>query len=430
MLKFNKSFNLTFFFVLLLLFPAALISGPLIPEIISFILIIFFFKKIKSNYLFLKNKYFIFFTCFYIYFLTLSIFTNSISNIFTDHFFYFRFFCFSSAIYFLLNENNKLLKYFSISIVITITILILDVFIQYIFGKNLIGMEIMTVNRYSGLFGSELVLGSYVSRMFPFVFGLIYIYKDDYKYGNLILYFFTLISCLSVFISGERTAVGLLAISLFFIIIKKDNRKFSIILLLILAISLSSLFYFNKSLRYRIIIEPFHQMSMLGNNILDKYSDVATPYEPENLYQFFIFSSHHHSHYVTALNMFKKNIIFGVGPEKFRDNCRLINYSSGQDPCSTHPHNILMQIMSETGLVGLIFFLLIFTFVIIEVFKRINQRKLNSLLDLEYYILLSFLINLWPFLPSGNIFNNWLSYIFYLPLGFYFYIKNFKYESI
>ena len=88
----------------------------------------------------------------------------------------------------------------------------------------------MTVNRYSGLFGSELVLGSYVSRMFPFVFGLIYIHKDDYKYGNLILYFFTLISCLSVFISGERTAVGLLAISLFFIIIKKDNRKFSIIL--------------------------------------------------------------------------------------------------------------------------------------------------------------------------------------------------------
>ena len=127
-------------------------------------------------------------------------------------------------------------------------------------------------------------------------------------------------------------------------------------------------------------------MSMLGNNILDKYSDVATPYEPENLYQFFIFSSHHHSHYVTALNMFKKNIIFGVGPEKFRDNCRLINYSSGQDPCSTHPHNILMQIMSETGLVGLIFFLLVFIFVIIEVFKRINQRKLNSLLDLEYYI--------------------------------------------
>ena len=31
----------------------------------------------------------------------------------------------------------------------------------------------------------------------------------------------------------------------------------------------------------------------------------------------------------------------------------------------------------------------------------------------------SFLITFFPLIPTGNIFNNWLSIIFYLPLGFF-----------
>ena len=32
-------------------------------------------------------------------------------------------------------------------------------------------------------------------------------------------------------------------------------------------------------------------------------------------------------------------------------------------------------------------------------------------------------INLWPIIPSGNFFNNWLSMIYFYPIGFYLYFK-------
>ena len=56
--------------------------------------------------------------------------------------------------------------------------------------------------------------------------------------------------------------------------------------------------------------------------------------------------------------------------------------------------------------------------------KRYNDHK-----DLEYFILITFVINLWPLLPSGNFFNNWLSFIIFFPLGFYIYTKNLKYGN-
>ena len=47
---------------------------------------------------------------------------------------------------------------------------------------------------------------------------------------------------------------------------------------------------------------------------------------------------------MTGINIFKDNFIIMVGPEQFREKCKDIKYASGSDPCSTHPHNILIQI--------------------------------------------------------------------------------------
>ena len=38
------------------------------------------------------------------------------------------------------------------------------------------------------------------------------------------------------------------------------------------------------------------------------------------------------------------------------------------------------------------------------------------------------LINLWPIAPSGNFFNNWLSMLYFYPIGLYLYFK-FKNEK-
>ena len=54
---------------------------------------------------------------------------------------------------------------------------------------------------------------------------------------------------------------------------------------------------------------------------------------------------------------------------------------------------------------------------------------LNSYKFAYIFVILSFIINFFPFLPNGNFFNNWISILFYYPLAIMFFLKNkIKYE--
>ena len=49
------------------------------------------------------------------------------------------------------------------------------------------GIEIYDDGRISSLFGDELILGSYISRLWPILFGLAILLKHDYKINFKIL---------------------------------------------------------------------------------------------------------------------------------------------------------------------------------------------------------------------------------------------------
>ena len=90
------------------------------------------------------------------------------------------------------------------------------------------------------------------------------------------------------------------------------------------------------------------------------------------------------------------------------------------DNCSTHPHNIFFQLLSETGLIGISFYLIILFLTIKELFLFIFNKKKR----LPYiFFLLSFFFYFNPFFPSGQFFNNWYMGIGTFPLIFYFYFK-------
>ena len=77
---------------------------------------------------------------------------------------------------------------------------------------------------------------------------------------------------------------------------------------------------------------------------------------------------------------------------------------------NTHPHNIYFQLFSETGLLGGLFIFLVFIYVtIIIFFSKIEFEK--------KIILISIFINLFPFITSGNFLNNWISILYFYPLG-------------
>ncbi len=94
------------------------------------------------------------------------------------------------------------------------------------------------------------------------------------------------------------------------------------------------------------------------------------------------------------------------------------------DGCNTHPHHTYLQIASENGIVNLVIIILFFVYIIIQ-FINIYRKKYEKRFYNEEVLLLSMiLIQILPIIPSGNFYNNWLSIFFFLPIGFYFALKD------
>ena len=57
--------------------------------------------------------------------------------------------------------------------------------------------------------------------------------------------------------------------------------------------------------------------------------------------------------------------------------------------------------------------------------KRVHRQSAdNPILESKVFLLFSLFLTLFPFIPTGNFFNNWLSCLYFIPIGFLFYINN------
>ena len=232
-----KSINLQK--ILILLFPIALISGPLIPEIIIFFsLSLYFFITPKKEIIDdLCNKIFIFCFVFYIYILFSSLLNFASDKSLITSIFFIRFPIFSIIIFKLLESDDLFRKRLFFIILFLFLFLFIDSSFQIIFEKNIFGFELIA-DRASSLFGDELVLGSYLVKFSPILFGLLLFYKDLNKFFFLIVP----ISLFTILISGERTAfITSLLLCIFIIsLIKFYKKKYfvlSFIFWLVLAFS-------------------------------------------------------------------------------------------------------------------------------------------------------------------------------------------------
>ena len=134
--------------------------------------------------------------------------------------------------------------------------------------------------------------------------------------------------------------------------------------------------------------------------------------------------------------MFKQNPVFGKGVKMFRDFCsKPENFVSQSGACTTHPHHTYVQLLAETGLSGFAIIFSVFILVTFILFKSFLSNffilnKLNTLIsnynNARMCLLVGTFITLSPFNPSGNVFNNWLSIIYFFPIGFLLYLQNSK----
>ena len=146
---------------------------------------------------------------------------------------------------------------------------------------------------------------------------------------------------------------------------------------------------------------------MFGNELINNSSITSA-----------INKSPYGGHWNAALEIFKDNKVFGVGLKNFRMVSGEHKYFNkdivfSEKRQNTHPHQIHLEFLSETGLFGSFFFILLVISTIVygikNFLKQQNLYQLSALLFIGVSTIL--------FLPSGSFFTTYSACIFWILFG-------------
>ncbi len=397
----NISLNLSiinqFVFLLLVLFPIFLISGNLLINIFYTSIAIFSFFNIKKDDSFFKSGIF-FLLVFFLVCLTINlIFSINLINSFPRFIKFLLIVLFIKEIHRFVNLNEvyfqKILKFW-VYIFFVVTI---DIIFEIIFGFNILGFKSPLQGRISSFFGDELVVGSF----YHFFSLLVVSYFIDKKFQNSIIVILVVTIIVISFMIGERANFFKLffsiALILFFILKINLVKKIGIIFLI--SSLITAITFFDNDLKNRY------------------YGQISKIYSIDSFKEYFQ-GSLYGAHQNAAYRIFENNIFFGVGLKNFRDESKKdiyknIEYKRTHERQATHPHQIHLELLAETGLIGYFSFLvLILSSLYISFRNYLLSRNVYQLSTIIFVV--SCLI---PLIPSGSLFSTFFGGIFWFNFG-------------
>ncbi len=330
-------------------------------------------------------------------------------------------------------QTNFFSKIYKTYVVILI-ILTIDILFEYLFGYNLFGYKSAKAGRIASFTNDELIIG-YIF-CFTALFTLAFIFKRSNHY-----YFFILICLLMItsFIVGERSNflkfVSLIMVFYFIYFVFNFKR-----------LKIKKLIFFTPIIL--VLIFSFYQLTKntkQGRSLFDLTENLIIVENGKyklNVIQRFKVSTHA-PHYATAYKIFLNYPIFGIGINNFYSESTKAKYEDGKfgvntatsdgiietpnNRASTHPHQIYLEIISEVGLIGLVYCIFIFFY---PIYISLRSFKKNKEIYLISHLLLHIFF-IFPILPSGSFFgtNYGIPFWFNLSILIYLSNKNFKFHS-
>jgi len=409
----SKKLNISDNFIIFLFatLPIAAIIGNFFINLYLFcILLLFIYNIFKTkNFTWLKDKNFRILSFFYLY-----ICLNSLINFFIypqfgndgliRSLFFLKFLILFPAIPLLIDKTEKWEKIFKFWLIL-ILIVIIDVFFEKLNGSNLIGFKSLDGTRITSFFYDENVVGTFL-LCFGFITTAFFLRNKLTKKSKIILNLLIILVLSSILVTGERSPFLKSAILFLFIIyfIEQEKlvlKKFNLLLLTI----------FLTILLFSIFPSVFSKQTEFFKRVLKVENPNSFSQRFENIKYF--------QHYDTAIKIFKNHKLSGVGNKNFRFECHDKKYFKENSlltnqRCSTHPHQIHFELLSEQGLIGyLIFIYFLFSFFKIKFLNNLKEKNIFKI-TLNFYLLI-FLI---PVLPSGSLFSTFNGLLFWLFLGF------------
>ena len=398
----KNNFNLDY--ILFIFIPISIILGPTI-SLLNIILFSFYYiyqnLKIAEFKSLIKNKTILLLILLSFYLVLNTFVSLDPSNSATRNLGFVRFIIFFIAINYFFFKNNYKLSIFKPWLII-FSVFVFDVYFERFYGVNTLGFGALDSShgpRIVSFFKDEPIAGAYLNGMVYIVFGYIcYILKRKnilFKNKSLIA---LIIFFIAILLTGERsnTIRALFGLSIFVFFLDYFKLKSKLIFLISIIMLIT------------IIIS---QSDFLKNRYVGQlYKNVVT----EEKRDIFFDNNVYINLYKSGINVFKKNSIFGVGTKNYRIATCDGNKSYNEDYyCSTHPHQIYIEFLSEHGILGsIICFLVLFCLIFINL-KNIIYSKNYIQIGAFVYILTNFI----PFIPSGSFFSDFNITFFMINLS-------------
>jgi len=376
---------------------------------------------------------------------------------------FFRFFLMLLIIYKLSELNILNFKYFFASASFAALVVGLDVIYQYIFGFNIIGLK-SHGSHNSGFFGEEWIAGGFIQNFsfFPILFAC-FILRNKKNLRFILTLIIICVLGASIVYSGNRSPLILFFLGLFLLFLSNNKLRKVIPVSLICFFLLFKFVIFSdaevkstyQSTYHNImgLFSPLHKLNLntSADNEVKENSKLTIEKEQYLFPLYPQYTGFFRSYnprirlFLTSIDTWKKNKIFGNGIKSFRIDCfKLVGSSIYPEAgynlypevrlfkrnrlCSNHPHNYYFEILTEIGILGLFTTLTIALLFIIFIFKNFKLFKGDNV---ENFILLaatlSLFLEVFPFKPSGSIFTtNNVTYIILLSSIILSYYKRFS----
>ena len=344
--------------------------------------------------------------------LEISAFTKSIFN--------FRFLLLFIMIKNILDKKLINIKVLSVISLICTVLLSFDIFLQHLNGFDIFNNTPFD-GRYNGFFEHEAIAGGYLQKFFLISIILFFVLKKNFFFQFIMIIFFINILGLGILLSLDRMPYLIFFFSTFILLLILKNYRIQLFISLILTIFLFQNFFNNYNIvknRYLSLageLELVKITKFFKKNISEEStSPKKNSKENDNLRGDYL------KIYNASFQVFLKNPFFGTGLKSFLYECKKLqnNNKDKSFTCSTHPHNIYLEILVNQGILGLLLFLSFIVILINNNYLKIIFSQItikNKILSIFFFtILISELI---PLRSYGSIFQTVNGSIFWFFLS-------------
>tara|TARA_B100000963_G_scaffold361918_2_gene400877 strand:+ start:3237 stop:4505 length:1269 start_codon:yes stop_codon:yes gene_type:complete len=406
MIKFNfdinKSKNFFFLDVLVYLSIFSLLAGPALLNFSTILLvIIFFFYSLKKKLFFKFLIKYLYWILGLLLFFSINIYYSNLPQESMQRFFSIvRFIFLAICLIYLLKNFDNFEKNLSKCITFVLISIMISMVYQY-YNGSIFGVTPFTNHGFglSGFFKDEYISGSVISKLFFFSLPFI----NTFKKNQIFTLLYLLIGSGFVLLANQRTPIVMMISGLFLYICLTNiySRKLKILIMFFLLIIGSLTIKYHDGIYQKVIVKTAIQFSTKSDEtVIDSFKNTQWG-----------------AHFLTAIMISQDNKFFGSGLKMFRYVCSDIKYNKIDSKkkdfrCSTHPHNIYLELAAELGLIIMLICVVLLFYILIKFFVSIKLRNKNSI---EYFT--AFFILYWPLQITGSFFSSFNGFFYFFGIA-------------